>query len=92
MGRVHVRLNLEGETAEWLLVGGNCTADSFSWQRVRGMFDKGVQKLLDAECVNGAAKKDRGLLSGQICLLVKRMGGPFQQLDIVAQFLHLAPE
>ena len=54
--------------------------------------DEGVEQLLHAEGVDGAAEEYRGLGAGQVRFLVKRVGGPFQQLDIMAQLFYLTAE
>ena len=59
---------------------------------MRSMFDKGVQKLLYAEGVNGAAEENRGLMTCKICSFIEGMGGPLEQLYVMAQFVYLAPQ
>ena len=52
-------------------------------------FDEGVEHLLHAEVVDGAAEEDRGLGPGQVALHGKGVAGAFQQLQVAAQVLGL---
>jgi len=92
MPGVHVSLNLEDKAAEGLLKWGDHPGQGFSGEWSWRFGNKGVEQLLHAEGVDGATEKYRRLLPGQILLFIKRMGGAFKQLDVVAKFIHLTAE
>ena len=54
-----------------------------AWRR--GHLDKTVEQFADAEIVDGAAKKDRGLAGLQVMFVLKRIGGAVEQLDVLTQ-------
>ena len=86
VGRVHVRLDFEGEAAEGLFLGMHHAGDGGARAGWGREFDKGVEHLAHAEVVDGAAEKDRGLASFEILLVVKGVGCAVQEINILAQF------
>ena len=85
--RVHVRLNLEHETGECFLFGGNLAAGGRVGTWRRRVFDKAVQHLLHPEVGERRAEKHRSQPPGQIFLGIKRMAGAAHQFNFLTQRL-----
>ena len=56
------------------------------------MLHEGVEQLLHAEGVDGAAEEDRRLAPGQVLFQIEGVCRPLQKLHVGAQFLDLAPQ
>jgi len=87
VGRVHVRLDLEGEAAEGLFFGMHHAGDGGARAWSGREFDKGVEHLAHPEVVDRTAEKDRGLASLEILFMVKGIGRALQQFDVLAQLV-----
>ena len=92
VGQIHVRLDLEDEAGERLLQ----RRDHPGRRRPRtgggGHLHEGVEELPDPEIVDGAAEKDGGLVSFQVLLMRKGIGGPLDQGDLLPKPFRLAPQ
>jgi len=81
---VHVRVNLEDEAAELLLVRVYRTLDGLHGTRRRGDLDEAVQQLLYTEVVQRGAEKDRRQPAREVLLTIECGVHSGNQLQVVA--------
>ena len=90
--RVHVRLDLEHEAGELGLARVDTALFRRPRARRRRVLGECIEQFLDAEVVDGRAKKHRGLLAAQVGVDVEFVAGTAHQFDLVAQLLRLVAE
>ncbi len=83
--RVHVRLNLEGDAREAVLIGGNVPGHRGTRLGRRGDLDKRVEHIPHPEVAERTAEEDRGLLAVEVGLQV-------QLVARLADEFHVEPE
>ena len=92
MGRVHIRLDLEGHGREFRLVGRYLPGGRLPGFGGGREFHKGVQEFLHPEVVDGAAEEHGRLLALEIAFPVKGVACPFQEFQIHAQFIGMVTQ
>ena len=85
--RVHVRMDLEHESGQFLLVGRHVALERMRLAGRRRDTDEAVEQLADSEIVQCAAEKDRRDLALAVAVEFERRINAFDELQIVAQVL-----
>ena len=92
MSRVHIRLNFEDKTTEFFFARIHRTLPGRSGLRARRIVSKRVEKLDHAKIIDAGTKKNGGLFTPEISLMIKGMAGPLHQLNFKAKFIGLIAE
>src|SRR5690554_1703906 len=82
---IHVCLNLENEPGKTILGRGHLTHVRRPGLRGRRPIHQAIKHVIDTEVTERGPEKHRGQLTSQEGLLVKLVGSPFDQLDLIAK-------
>src|SRR5690554_5165853 len=85
---IHVRVYLEHETGEILLVGIYLSLDRLDGTRRRGDLHETVQQFLYPKVVQGRTEEYRGKVTGKVCFTVELRVHLRDQLQIVTQLVR----
>ena len=87
--RVHVRMDLEHESGQFLLVGRHVALERMRLAGRRRDMDEAVEQLADSEIVQCAAEKDRRDLALAVAVEFERRINAFDELQIVRPYQEL---
>ena len=87
MLRIHVRLNLEHKAGELFLRRLYRPDGGFARGRRRRQFEKFAKERLDTEVGQRTAEEHRHQRAGENFVVIERMTGGFQQLEVVQQLM-----